>query len=416
MRGLFVLLTGEGAQRLLSFVAIWLLSNRLAPADYAAVEVSLSAMMFAALFVELGFPLLAAREVARDPTAEQRLAPTVLRLQCGAAVLLVALAWLARAAGWLGPELGTLLPVYAASLLLLPWLVPWAFQGRGAMHWIAAPGVLRQGLFLLLTAALVRSSGDLARLPWLEVVAVGGAALLAQWAWRRGRIGGRSAIGPAPGATAMLREAAPMGVSQLLWALRMFLATLLLWHLVPKEAVGRYAVAHRVMMVLQAVLTMYFTNLFPGLSRAARGPRAILKPLLLRSTAIAVGGTLALALCVAANADGLLRLLFRPELCDAESASCLRLLVAVLPLLACRGHARMTLLAFGRSRLELVCSVAGTLALAALIPWWTRQSGVAGAAMALLVAEGFGLLLTLAAFAAAWRDRALPVRRVAGGA
>jgi O-antigen/teichoic acid export membrane protein len=421
-RGLVVLLGGEGVQRALSFAAVWLVARRLPSADFAPVEVALSALMFGALVVELGFPLLAAREVARDRGAETRLFGPVVALQLAAAALLVALAWGGRAAGMLGPELGRLLPIYALSLLLLPWLAPWSFQGRGEMEWVAAPGVLRQALFLAGVALLVHGSDDLALLPWAEVAAVGGAALLAQAARRRRLARERQARPaapsmPRPAPVALLAEAAPMGLSQLLWVLRMYLATLLLWRLVPqKESVSNYAVAHRVMMVMQAVLTMYFTNLYPGLARAARGAREALRRLLLRSSALAVGGALALALAVAAGAEPLLALLWKPEFCNAESAACLRALAFVLPLLACRGHARMTLIALGRGRLELACSVAGSVALAALIPWWTARDGAVGAAEALLAAEGLGLLLTVFALCVAWRTGGRIEPMPAGGA
>ncbi|MBM4013830.1 MAG: hypothetical protein FJ293_02560 [Planctomycetes bacterium] len=411
LRGLLLLLCGEGFQRVLSFFAIAGLAVRLDRRDYAALEVTLSTLLFATLVVELGLPLLGAREVARDPGCERRLAAPILRLQFCAAALLVAAAWLGRASGLLAPRLASLLAPYATSLLLLPLLLPWAFQGRQAMEWVAAPGVVRQGVFLLLTALLVRDSGDLARLPWLEVAAVAAAAGLAQWAWRRASPPGLRLV-PAEGessvgAGALLREAAPMGASQLLWVLRMFLATLVLWALVAAEEVADYAAAHRVMMVLQAVLSLYFANLYPALSRAVLGPPARLRTLLLQSVAIAGSGALLLALAAAVKAEGILLLIYRGnDLCNPVAAECLRWLVLVLPLLAVRGHARMTLLAFGRGRLELLVSLAGTVVLAVLIPWWTAARGVPGAAQALLAAEAVGLALTLLALLAAWRSRA----------
>ncbi len=397
-RGLFVLLTGEGCQRAISFIAIWRLTQKLGQASYAPVEVACAAMMFATLVVEMGFPLLGAREVARDPCAAAALVPKVVATQLGAALLLVASAFVASAVGWLDADLARLLPVYSLSLLALPFLLPWVFQGLGRMGWVAAPGVLRQTLFLLVTVLLVGGPGDLARLPWAEVGAVAAAAVVAQIGYRR--FGQRLAIAPrAAFEKELVRAAVPMGISQLLWVLRMYLPTLLLWRLVARESVANYGIAHRVMMVMQALLTMYFTNLYPALSRAVRGPPAALRKLLLQSLLIAAGGTLAVALAIAAKAEGLLLQVFRSSYANAESAECLKLLALVIPVLAFRGHARMTLLSMGRARIELLCSVAGTLLLALLIPWWTHQRGVGGAALALLVAEVAGTVLT---FLALW--------------
>ncbi len=412
-RGLTVLLGGEGTQRGLSFVAIWLLTQRMTREQYAPVEVALAALMFAALVVELGLPLLGAREVARQPTHALSLVRPVVGLQLVTALVLAGLAFVARAAGWIDGVLAQLLPVYALSLLLLPWLVPWLFQGLGAMAWVAAPGVLRQGLFLAGVAVWVTDGERIARLPWIEVAAVGGAAALAQLAWRKRTaalraVGAIGAIGEPralPSRSALLREAAPMGLSQFLWALRMFLATLLLWNLVERPAVADYGVAHRVMMILQAVITMYFTNLYPTLSRAAVGPRPELARLLVRSLSIATGGALLLAGGIAVAAPWLLHTLFRAEFANAQSIRCLRLLIFVIPLLALRGHFRMTLLSMGRGRLELMVSIGGTLLLAALIPSLARAQGASGAALSLLIAEAAGTAATAIAFSMAWRER-----------
>ena len=407
-RGLLVLVTGEGLTRLLSFLAVSLLTRRLGDRGWAPVEVSLAALQFGALFVEMGFPLLGAREVARDPAAAGRLLPRVLPTQLAIAAALALGALAAARAGLVDAEVGELLPGYGASLLLLPFVLSWIFQGRGEMVWVAAPQVVRQAVFLVASAALVSGVADRSRLAWAELLAVASAAAVALLALRRR---GRLALAPRPAFDPrLLREALPIGGSQFLWALRMYLPTLLLWHLVEREALARYGVAHKIMMVLQALLTMYFTNLFPALSRAVHGPRADLRRLLLQSTAIAAGGTLLLALAVAYRAGPLLGLCFGAVFDHPEAVECLALLAFVIPLLALRGHSRMTLLELGRGRAELACSVAGTLLLALLVTWWGAARGASGAALALLAAEGFATLLTLAALRRALRASSLPHR------
>jgi O-antigen/teichoic acid export membrane protein len=252
----------------------------------------------------------------------------------------------------------------------------------------------------------VRSVADRAKLPWAELAAVGAAAAVALVAFvRRAPV---RLLRRAPFDLHLLREALPIGGSQFLWALRMYLPTLLLWNFASKESVGRYDVAHKVMMVMQALLTMYFTNLFPGLSRAVQGPRPELRRLLAQSTAIAVGGTLLLSIALAYRAQPLLGMLFGPGFLHPEAAECLARLVFVLPVLAFRGHARMTLLALGRARTELFCSLAGTTLLAALTPWWAATRGASGAALAMLVAEGFATVLTALALRRALRAEGRP--------
>jgi O-antigen/teichoic acid export membrane protein len=405
-RGLFVLLGGEGVTRLLSFFAISQLTRRLGDRGWAPVEVALASASFAALAVEMGFPLLGTREVARDRGAVERLLPRILPTQLAVAATLFVAALLAARFHWVDADLGELLPGYAASLLALPFLLPWVFQGRGQMHWVAIPQVVRQAVFLLASWTLVRGLADRPKLPWAEILALATAAAvaLALFAQRgRLRLEPRGAFD-----RDLLREALPIGGSQFLWALRMYLPTLLLWHFVARESVARYGVAHKLMMVLQALLTMYFTNLFPALSRCVRGPRADLSRLLLRSGALATGGTLLVALFASFEAHALLGFCFGPVFRHEEAADCLRLLAFVLPVLALRGHARMTLLALGQARTELRCSIAGTILLAALVPWWSLRFGASGAALAMLVSEGFATLLTFLLLRSALRSSAQP--------
>jgi O-antigen/teichoic acid export membrane protein len=396
-RGLAVLVAGESFSRVLSFFAIWLLTQRLGRDAYAPVAVVLATMMFLSLAVEMGLPLFGAREVARDPSAAARLLPRALGMQLAVASVLVLAAFFVSMSGLVVPDIARLLPGYAVSLLLLPWLAPWIFQGFGAMQWVAAPAVLRQALFLAGSALLVRSTVDLARLPWVEVAAVGGAALLAQAALRRRGV--RVRVDPRGAADReLLHDAVPMGSSQLTWVLRMYLATLILWTVVPKESVSNYDVAHRVMMVMQGMLSMYFTNVYPAIARAASGAAAGLRRLLWRSTLLLGAATLTGAVAIAVAALPLLQTLFpRGNYANAESAICLVLLAFVIPVLAVRGHARLGLLATGFGRLELACSVAGTLVLAGLTPWWASTRGAAGAAQALLCAEIAGAVITLVA-------------------
>jgi O-antigen/teichoic acid export membrane protein len=405
-QGLLVLLAGEGLTRLLSFFAVTQLTRRLGDRGWAPVEVALAALQFAALGVEMGFPLLCAREVARDRGAVDRLLPRVVPTQLLAAAALFLAALVADRARLVAPDLGELLPGYAASLFLLPLALPWVFQGRGEMHWVALPQVVRQAVFLVVSVAIVSGVAERARLPWAEAAAVGSAAAVALVAFRRR---GRLRLVPRQVVDLhLLREALPIGGSQFLWALRMYLPTLFLWQLVERESVARYGVAHKVMMVLQALLTMYFTNLFPALSRAVHGPRPQLRRLLLQSVAIAAGGMLFLAVAIGARARPLLATCFGPAFHHEEAAECLALLAFVLPVLACRGHARMTLLAMGRSRAELYCSAGGTALLALLVPWLASARGASGAALALLASELAASLATALALRAALRSGSLP--------
>jgi O-antigen/teichoic acid export membrane protein len=195
----------------------------------------------------------------------------------------------------------------------------------------------------------------------------------------------------------------------------MYLPTVMLSLWVEAAAVARYDAAHRLIMVGQALLAMYFTNLYPALARAVLGSRERLRALLRHSTAIAAGGLLVVALAFAVEGRALLPRLFGDDFAHPASADCLALLAFVLPVLACRGHARLTLLALGEARRELLCSIAGTVALPLLLWWAVPGAGVVGAARALLLAELLGAAVTIGTCRLALRRTGLAGRLEAAG-
>lgn len=409
IRGLFVLLSGEGISRFLSFLAIALLARRLGDSGWAPVAVALTISQFGALFVESGMRLYGAREVARDPEAGNRLATGILSTQVAIAGLLVVVVLLAAALDALRPELAQLLPGYAVALLALPLFVPWIFQGLNRMEWVAVPQVVRFGSFLVLSAVVVTGPDRATMLPWIEVTSMSIGAAIALWAARRLglRLPRRAAFD-----AGILRESVPIAASQLLWVARMYLPILVLWKLGTDESVARFDLSHRVLMVLQALLTMYLTNLFPSLAREAVQPGKRFVRLLLGSTALASLGAGLVAAALAVEAGSVLALLYSDVFAQPEAITSLALLGLVFPVLAIRGHGHYALVALNRQRIEFLCSLASTTLLVVLLLKWVPERVAVGSAYAMLVSESAGLVLTWCAVAwAATRGTAqLPAR------
>jgi O-antigen/teichoic acid export membrane protein len=204
---------------------------------------------------------------------------------------------------------------------------------------------------------------------------------------------------------AMIREALPIAGSQVLWVFRTYLPTLALWVMAARESVGRFDVAHRVLLVCQAMLTMYLTNLFTPLSKAAHAPRRRFVGLLLGSSAFATASALAGAALLNIRPGPLLGVLWGKGFNAPESAAALALLAFVVPVITLRGHAHYALVALGRQRRELVCALAGCVLLVALLVLWVPAGGTRAAALAMLVSESFGLVLTWLALADVLRRR-----------
>lgn len=419
--GLFTLVAGEGASRLLSFVAIALLTRRLGVAAWAPVAVALTAVQFGSLFVESGMRLYGAREVARDAAAIPRLTRPIVATQLVVALTLVAVSVLVWAFGFVDPSLAALLPGYAVSLVALPFFVPWIFQGLGAMQWVAVPQVARFAAFLVLSAVVVTAPARAIWLPWIESVSMAVGAIVALLAVRKfsGAAAGPDATAshastshaasPAAAFNAgVVRDALPIAASQMIWVVRMYLPILLLWQLTARESVARFDVAHRLLMVLQAFLTVYLANLYTPLSRAATGARRPFIGLLLASTAFAGLGAAAGAAVLVTLPGTILSSVFGQAYGNPEAAAALVVLALLVPVLTIRGHAHYALVALGRQRRELACAIAASLVLIVLLVLWVPSGGGVGAARAMLVSEVAGLLLT-------WIALGLALREPAGG-
>ena len=392
LRGLILLLAGEGISRLLSFLAIALLARRLGDVNWAPVAVALTITQFGALLVESGMRLYGAREVARDHTAAARIAPSVVATQVIVGLVLLVCAVVVDMLGVTRPELGRLLPGYAVSLIALPFFVPWIFQGLSHMEWVAAPQAIRYGVFLVLCVFLVREPAQVAFLPWLEALSMAVGAGVAMWVVRRLKI--VFSVTPSRAFdAAVLRESIPIWASQVLWVVRMYLPILLLWKMSAEQSVARFDLAHRVMMVMQAFLTVYLVNLFTSLSQEGKRPGPRFFRLLFGSTALAALGALLVAFALSGFAGSVLGILYSEVFRQAEATRTLALLAFLVPVLAVRGHGHFALVALGRQRTELACSCAGTVLLIAMLFLWVPERSAVGAAQAMLVSEVSGALI-----------------------
>lgn len=395
---LLVLGLGEALSRVFAFIAMGYLYRVLGEQHYGRLESTLAVMMFGTLLVEMGLSVVGAREVARRPAEGASLVGRVVSWQ-----LLLALATNALLATvviglGLDPVRRRLLLGFGLSLILLPFSLYWLFQGRSQMLRYAAPRALRYAVFLTAVLLLVKTPGDVGRLPWAEVLAVGGMGLgflLLYWqGGERLRLWPRERLD-----TKLLLEGLPVGGSNLIWALRMYLPFLLLDGLAGPAAVAVYGAAHRVLMVYQGGLDVYFTRLLPMLSETSARSRTALRRLLGNSLHLLFWPTVALALVVTWQARTIIGLIFGAP----DAGVLLAVLFWLAPVLALRRHGRLTLICLGRQRAELLCSIAGVLLLLALLAPLNALYGAVGAAWAMLASEALATLLTWLVLAARLR-------------
>jgi O-antigen/teichoic acid export membrane protein len=389
VRNYALLTAGEFASKLLGFAAFTWMGRTLGPERYGAVEFTLAAMIFFTLPVDLGLGDYGAREVARERQSAASLVMEIgglrLLLALGSFLLLL----LFTAALNKSADVKALLVLYGISLFGIPALLQWFFQAHDQMHFVALASLARHSVFAGLVIVLVGAGAPLVRIGWIECVSVAAAALVCLLLLRpRFRLPGR---GAARRLWRHLREAAPIGLSQLAWAFQWYFATVLLGLLTPDRSLGWFGAAHRILMALHTFVWLYFFNLLPSMSRSASLPRRHLRELLDRSMPIAAWGSTLVALLVSLLARPIITTAYGAAY--AGSADVLAVLAWMLPVSMISGHYRYTLLACDRQRaLFVLVAVSAAVAIAfclVLIPMF----GAVGAAVGLLLGNVANLAL-----------------------
>lgn len=378
LRDLGALALGEVLAKLAGFAAFAYLARTLTAERYGGVELAVAISMIFFLAIDFGFAPVGARELARDRGLAARLAGAIPTLRLGLALASVACIWIGSAFLDQPEETRLLVRVFGLSLLGAPWILNWLFQGLGRMFVVAAAPALRMSAFALAAFALVRNDMPLWRIGAMEIFA---AAVMALYYLA---MQSRAGISPAlsmdiPQMRTLWREAGPIGVSRILWALSQYTATLIVAAFSPAADLAWYGAAHRLSMALSAFVLVYHFNLFPALVEAvAAGPqrlRALLDPLYRAAVWLAAFG-------------GLFGTLFAADLCAllygppfAASGAVFAWLVWSLSLALVGAHARYVLLAAGQQRAELAANALGAavalLAGLALVPHYGMRGGAA---------------------------------------
>ena len=385
----FLSLAGaESISKVVTFLAFAYLARRFGPEGYGYVEWAGAVMMCASLIVDQGFSLYGAREIAKDPAKTSSLVSEVINVRFVlaavgyAVVVLFALAFVRERA------VMNLVLVYGLSLWLLPLLLQWVFQGHDRMYLVSVTQLVRQTVFASVIFVFVAGPDDLLRVGFAEIAGVAAAVGLSIYLYRT-KLSHRLVLRPA-WSSKLVREGVPIGLSQLLWVVKMFGATLLVGLIASAAETGYFSAAMRIFIAVHTFVWLYFFNLLPSLSRAWEGDGREFSGLITNSLRIVA------ALGVPAVAGGLL---LSPYLMAAaygsefvNGAAALRWMVGACMAAAISGHFRFGLIAAGFQKREMYVTAAGAICAAVLVPVGYAALGIGGSAAALFAAE----LVTLA--------------------
>lgn len=370
----------------LTFASFSYLARVLGPANYGLVEFTIAVMVFFTLPVDLGLSSYGAREIARRPDSASRLMHEIT----GIRVILTLCSMLGLAIFILviqkGAELKVLLSLYGISLMPWPFMLQWFFQAHDRMQWVGLASLIRQAVFTAAVFLLCRARTPLWYIGLGECLSQAAVAGFCIYVTRR-RLG---FDWPWPDLRSSnllrhLKEALPIGLTELAWAFMWYFCTVLLGFLYADQTLGWFGASHRLLMALNTFVYLYFFNLLPSISRCFSAPNAHLLALVDGSIRLTAWTGLMAAALLTALAPQVLGLVFGPEYRAASRS--FAILVWMLPVTMLSGHHRYVLIAYGRQAWLLGCT--GISAGAAVLLGFALEPSLAGigAAYALLAAS-----------------------------
>lgn len=385
------LAAAEVISKLVTFAAFAYVARVAGPDGFGYVEFAAAVLICAGLVIDQGLGPYGAREIAKDPRRTPELVSEIVLarfvLAIGAYASMLAFTLLVD----LTQVVSRLLLVYGLSLLVMPLMLQWVFQGHDLMRTVGTIQMIRQAVFAAVVFGLVRGHEQLWLVAAAEVAGVSAAVAYGLFRYRR-LVGG--AMLTRPKVTGRLfREGVPIGLSQMFWLIRMYGATMILGMIATAEDVGFFAGAMRILIALHTFVFLYHFNLLPSLARSWQQADGSFVRLISRSLHGVAW------MCAAA---GLIWVIVAPAAMTAvygqafePSGSTLQWLAGMCIAAWLSGHYRFGLIASGHQTTEMMTAAMGAIVAGILIPIGYGKRGPEGAAMALVVAE-------IAVWASAW--------------
>lgn len=383
VKNLGYLAGAETVSKLATFLALAYLARVLGPAEYGYVEFAAAVILCASIIVDQGFGPYGAREIAKSPERTMDLVSEIVTARFFLAIIAYASVIVFARVFVASSVITLLLTIYGVSLLGVPLLLQWVFQGHNQMSTVAAIQTVRQAAFCVIVLVLVRSAGDLWWAAVAEIAGVCVAAAFGLWTYRTKIC--RQVHLQLTFTKQLFREGVPIGLSQMFWMVRMFGATVIIGLIAVPEDVGYFAVSMRILVALHAFIWLYFFNLLPSLSQAWQKGDGTFVVLVNRSLHLvtwlcAIGASIWVL-----AAPTVVSSVYGPAF--APAGPVLQWLAGVAVAAGLSGHYRFGLIAAGRQNAEMVAQLIGSaLALVFMILGYS-YGGLSGSAVGLVIAE-----------------------------
>jgi O-antigen/teichoic acid export membrane protein len=352
------LVAGEISSKAFTFVAFMYLARTLEPVYYGHLEFTIAVMVFFTLFTDLGTSPWGAREIAREPERLNEILSGVFWTRVVTAAAGFTLVFVFSQIFTNG-VLRKLLLIYALSLLVIPMLLQWVFQGTQQMKTVAWASITKQSSFCILIFLLIRNKNDLVKIGWIEcasAIAIMTSFLLLF----RKRFGLFKPVWNFHFLKQALSQSYPIGLSEMSWAWIWYSATVMLGLLIGGNAVGFYGAAHRPVMAIHTFVWLHFYNLLPSIAQSMQESGIeSLRSLLNRSLTMASWTAFLMGSMATVLARPLILFIYGPQY--ASSVAIFQILIWVVSALLISGHFSYALIGWNLQRFHMLSFFVATI-------------------------------------------------------
>jgi O-antigen/teichoic acid export membrane protein len=381
---------------IIAFFTIIYLARVLGPRDFGMISFASAIILYFTLLTHLGLPLLGTRAVARNKTKINEYFSNILLLRLCLAI--ASLALLAIFILFLDAvrDVKVLIILYGAGLFAHVLMIDWVFKGVQKMEYIAVAKIFSAVIFAGAVFLIVEGRQQLFMVPCFQVAGIFSAAIFLIFAYGRKvhRIEIRFEFSKFRN---LFVRALPIGFSFLMIQVFYNIDSVMLGFMTSTADVGIYSAAYKPVMVMIAFIGLYPEAIFPMFS-AYYSNRSFdsLKDLMSLSVKLLVTIGIPLIIGGAILAGPLMQLLYGPTYGEGKIAFQI-LLLAVLIICFNISYSR-GLLACNKDKLYMagvtVPAAVNVVSNFILIPAF----GLAGAAVATLIAEATGFIIIYRGF------------------
>lgn len=381
----YLILSGaEFVSKIIAAIALAYLARVFGPQSYGYLEFAIAIYFIAALMVDCGLSYVGARELAKDNTQLPELFVHITFARTVLAVLVFILLALIAAFINQPSHVKTMILIYGLVMFVLPWLIQWVFQGHDLMKYVGIASVTRWSVFTAAVFCLVKMPDQTWIVPVIE-----GAALICTaifllislyrlFGFPRYKLKPRYAF-------ILFKKAVPIGASEMVWAVKIYFATILLGFVIGGTALGWFTAAHRIVVALHAFVWLYFYNLLPSIARTTKHPVDVLQNLMKVSLTITAWAGIFIGIYGAVFSEIGITLIFGPQY--KGSTEIFQVLIWLIPLALMSGHFRYTLIGYDLQKYEFYCALIGAGINVLLNLMMVPRFGIIGSALALVLSE-----------------------------